>query len=300
MPDFLASDLFEFDDTARSSRSALFWIRRRRYDVGIASTTADAGAARREGRGRLRCRDGLGRSVAVRGALAGARIVLAARTESRLTEVAEEIRELGGIALSVPTDLTDDASVTNLVDAALAEFGAVDAVVHNAFVQPPHERLLDADFDTVRQGLDINLLAALNLTRKLVPALEKSQGSVVMINSMVLRNQLPNFGAYRVQKSGLLALARSLSVEMGPMGIRVNSVATGLYLGGTGPADGGEAGRSARRRAGRGVRRDRGRHRSASAARTRRHRECGAVPRLRPRSRDHRAVPGRQLRPCPS
>ncbi|NKT45330.1 SDR family oxidoreductase [Rhodococcus hoagii] len=170
---------------------------------------------------------GLGRSVAVRGALAGARIVLAARTESRLTEVAEEIRELGGIALSVPTDLTDDASVTNLVDAALAEFGAVDAVVHNAFVQPPHERLLDADFDTVRQGLDINLLAALNLTRKLVPALEKSQGSVVMINSMVLRNQLPNFGAYRVQKSGLLALARSLSVEMGPMGIRVNSVAPG-------------------------------------------------------------------------
>ncbi len=79
----------------------------------------------------------------------------------------------------------------------------------------------------VRQGLDINLLAALNLTRKLVPALEKSQGSVVMINSMVLRNQLPNFGAYRVQKSGLLALARSLSVEMGPMGIRVNSVAPG-------------------------------------------------------------------------
>lgn len=170
---------------------------------------------------------GLGRSVAVRGALAGARIVLAARTESRLTEVAREIRELGGTALCVPTDLTDDASVTNLVDTALAEFGRVDALVNNAFVQPPHERLLDADFDAVRRGLDINLLAALDLTRKLVPALEESQGSVVMINSMVLRNQLPNFGAYRVQKAGLLALARSLSVEMGPLGVRVNSVAPG-------------------------------------------------------------------------
>ena len=55
--------------------------------------------------------EGLGRSVAVRSALAGARVVLAARTESRLTEVAEEIRELGGTALCVPTDLTDDASV---------------------------------------------------------------------------------------------------------------------------------------------------------------------------------------------
>ncbi|NLU84164.1 SDR family oxidoreductase [Rhodococcus sp. HNM0569] len=170
---------------------------------------------------------GLGRSVAVRGARAGARVVLAARTESRLTDVAAEIAELGGTALCVPTDLTDDASATNLVDTALAEFGTVDTVVHNAFVQPPHERLLDTEFESVRQGLDINLLAALNLTRKLVPALEKSQGSVVMINSMVLRNQLPNFGAYRVMKAGLLALARGLSVEMGPMGVRVNSVAPG-------------------------------------------------------------------------
>lgn len=170
---------------------------------------------------------GLGRSVAVRGALAGARVVLAARTESRLTEVAEEIRDMGGTAVSVPTDLTDDASVTNLAESALAEFGVVDAVVHNAFVQPPHERLLDTEFESVRRGMDINLLAALNLTRKLAPALEKSQGSVVMINSMVLRNQLPNFGAYRVMKAGLLALSRSLSVELGPMGVRVNSVAPG-------------------------------------------------------------------------
>ncbi|MGN5238440.1 SDR family oxidoreductase [Rhodococcus sp. SJ-3] len=170
---------------------------------------------------------GLGRSVAVRSAMAGARVVLAARTESRLAEVTDEIRELGGTALSVPTDLTDDASVTHLAESALAEFGVVDAVVHNAFVQPPHERLLDTEFESIRRGMDINLLAALNLTRKLAPALEKSEGSVVMINSMVLRNQLPNFGAYRVMKSGLLALARSLSVELGPMGVRVNSVAPG-------------------------------------------------------------------------
>lgn len=170
---------------------------------------------------------GLGRSVAVRSALAGARVVLAARTQSRLTEVADEIRTLGGTAVAVPTDLTDDASVTNLADSAIAEFGTIDTVVHNAFVQPPLERLLDAEFESVRDGLDINLLASLNLTRKLAPALEQSEGSIVMINSMVLRNQLPNFGAYRVMKAGLLALARSLSVELGPKGVRVNSVAPG-------------------------------------------------------------------------
>ncbi|WP_406137729.1 SDR family oxidoreductase [Streptomyces sp. NBC_01089] len=170
---------------------------------------------------------GLGRSLAVRSALAGARVVLAARTRSRLEAVADEIHGLGGRAAVVTADLTDDASVGNLAEKAYEAFGRLDSVIHNAFVQPARIRLLDAEPDDIRQGLDINLMAALNLTRKLVPALVESQGSVVMINSMVLRNQLPGFGAYRIMKAGLLALARSLSVELGPQGVRVNSVAPG-------------------------------------------------------------------------
>jgi NAD(P)-dependent dehydrogenase (short-subunit alcohol dehydrogenase family) len=170
---------------------------------------------------------GLGRSVAIRAAEAGARVVLAARTASRLDAVAEEIRAGGGTALCVPTDLTDGESVQSLASSALEEFGRIDAVVHNAFVVPAHGGLLDAALDDIRQGVDINVLASLALTKALAPALVESQGSVVMINSMVIRNRLPNFGAYRVMKSGLLAIARSLSVELGPKGVRVNSVAPG-------------------------------------------------------------------------
>lgn len=170
---------------------------------------------------------GLGRSLAVRSALAGAQVVLAARTRSRLCAVADEIRSLGGEAAVVATDLTEEASVENLAEKAYGAFGRLDSVIHNAFVQPAPIQLLDAEPDDVRQGLEINLMAAWNLTRKLVPALVESQGSIVAINSMVLRNQLPGFGAYRIMKSGLLALARSLSVELGPRGVRVNSVAPG-------------------------------------------------------------------------
>lgn len=170
---------------------------------------------------------GLGRSLAMQSSLAGARVVLAARTRSRLDAVAEEVRDHGGEAVVVTTDLTDDASVEDLAGTAYDAFGRLDSVVHNAFVQPARVRLLDAEPDDVRRGLDINLMAALNLTRALVPALVESQGSVVMINSMVLRNQLPGLGAYRIMKAGLLALARSLSVELGPQGVRVNSVAPG-------------------------------------------------------------------------
>ena len=170
---------------------------------------------------------GLGRAIAVRSAKAGAKVVVAARTAARIEKIAAEINEFGGIAEAVPTDLTDRSSIAALVKQTQSSFGRVDTVIHNAFIPPAHGRLLDADFDAVRQGLDINLLAGLDLIRNFASALERSHGSVVMINSMVLRNQLPNFGAYRVMKAGLLALARSLSVELGPLGVRVNSVAPG-------------------------------------------------------------------------
>lgn len=170
---------------------------------------------------------GLGRSLALRSSAAGARVILAARTASRLEALADEVKEQGGTAVCIPTDLTDAASVAALAEQAVAAFGRVDTVVQNANAQPPQIDVLEADVDDVRQGLEVNLLSALNLVRELAPELERNEGSVVMINSMVLRNQLPGFGSYRVMKAGLLALARSLSIELGPRGVRVNSVAPG-------------------------------------------------------------------------
>ncbi|AUI57961.1 SDR family oxidoreductase [Amycolatopsis sp. BJA-103] len=170
---------------------------------------------------------GLGRSIAVRGAVAGADVVLAARTESRLAEVAKEIDALGRRAVTVPTDITDDASAANLAEAALKAFGRVDALVNNAFAIPPIMDLADVDLADVRAGFETNVLAALRLTRLFTPSLEESGGSVVMINSAVLRHSRRTFGAYKMAKSSLLALAQSLASELGPRGIRVNSVAPG-------------------------------------------------------------------------
>ncbi|WP_370591124.1 SDR family oxidoreductase [Saccharopolyspora montiporae] len=79
----------------------------------------------------------------------------------------------------------------------------------------------------MRGAVDTNALAALDLTRGPAPALVESAGSVVLINSMLIRNRLPLMGSYRMSKARLLSLARSLSVELGPRGVRVNSVAPG-------------------------------------------------------------------------
>lgn len=175
----------------------------------------------------------LGRAIALRCARAGADLVLAARTKSRLDEVAGEITALGRRAVAVPADITDGASAAGLAEAAVAAFGRVDSLVHNAFAIPPMTALADADLGTFRTAYETNVLAALNLTRLLTPALAEHDGSVVMINSAVLRHSRVTFGGYKMAKSALLALAQSLATELGPRGIRVNSVAPGWIWGGT-------------------------------------------------------------------
>jgi len=170
---------------------------------------------------------GLGRSIAVRCARAGADIVLAARTESRLRDVAGEVTSHGRRAVAVATDVTDEGSAARLVSAALEAFGRVDTLVNNAFAMPPMSDLADADFEKIRASFETNVFAALRLTNLFAPALEASHGSVVMINSAVLRHSRRPYGAYKMTKASLLALAQSLSTELGPRGIRVNTVAPG-------------------------------------------------------------------------
>lgn len=170
---------------------------------------------------------GLGRAIAVRSAAAGADVVLAARTKDFLAEVAKQVEAEGRRALVVPTDITDDNDTDNLVRAATGEFGRVDALVHNAFAMPPMHDLTRVDLDVLRLSFDTNLLAALRLTRQFLPALVEARGSVVMVNSAVLRHSRRTFGPYKLAKAALLAMAQSLSTELGPKGVRVNSVAPG-------------------------------------------------------------------------
>jgi NAD(P)-dependent dehydrogenase (short-subunit alcohol dehydrogenase family) len=168
---------------------------------------------------------GLGQAIATRSAQAGADVVLAARTEARLAEVAGKVAALGRRALVVPTDITDEAACAELARRAVDEFGRVDTVVHNAFVMPPMRALGVVDPAALRASFDPNVLAALRLTQLFTPALVAARGSVVMVNSAVLRHSRRTFGAYKMCKAALLALAQNLATELGPQGVRVNSIA---------------------------------------------------------------------------
>jgi NAD(P)-dependent dehydrogenase (short-subunit alcohol dehydrogenase family) len=174
---------------------------------------------------------GLGRSIALASAREGADVVLAARTAARLDDVAKEVSALGRRGLAVPTDLADGAAAERLVRDALGAFGRVDALVYNALAMPPIKELREVALDAVSASFDANVVAALRLTRLLEPALAESKGSVVMINSMVVRFSQRTMGPYKLAKAALLAMAQSLATELGPQGIRVNSVAPGHIWG---------------------------------------------------------------------
>ena len=175
----------------------------------------------------------LGTTLARRCAEAGADLVLAARTVERIDEVAAQVTAVGRRALAVGTDITDEAQVDNLVAEATSMYGTVDVLINNAFRVPSMKPLADTTFQHIREAIELTVLGALRLTQAFTPALAESGGSVVNVNSMVIRHSQPKYGAYKMAKSALLAMSQSLATELGPRGIRVNSVAPGYIWGET-------------------------------------------------------------------
>ncbi|MCV7125153.1 SDR family oxidoreductase [Mycobacterium lacus] len=176
---------------------------------------------------------GLGTTLAHRCARDGADLVLAARTAERLDDVAKQIIDTGRRAVAVPTDIIDDGDVNNLVAATLAAYGKVDVLINNAFRVPSMKPLANTTFQHIREAIELSVLGALRLIQAFAPALAESQGSIVNVNSMVIRHSQPKYGAYKMAKSALLAMSQSLATELGEKGIRVNSVAPGYIWGDT-------------------------------------------------------------------
>ena len=175
----------------------------------------------------------LGTTLARRCAEEGADVILAARTVERLEDVANQVRGLGRRALAVGTDITDDAQVANLVSTSMSEFGKVDVLINNAFRVPSMKPFAKTSFEHIRETVELTVLGALRLIQGFTPALTESKGSVVNVNSMVVRHSDPKQGAYKLAKSALLAMSQSLASELGETGIRVNSVLPGYIWGGT-------------------------------------------------------------------
>lgn len=175
---------------------------------------------------------GLGQELAINAGKQGAKVVLAARTQSFLDEVDAVVRETGAETLVVATDITNDAQCQNLVDKTVERFGRIDALINSAYTGGKFCLFEDADLDDWRSTMEVNLFGSLGLTQKVVPVMKKQgKGAIVMINTLVERKPLAMQASYGSSKGALSVATRLLAKELGGYGIRVNSVAMGWMWG---------------------------------------------------------------------
>jgi NAD(P)-dependent dehydrogenase (short-subunit alcohol dehydrogenase family) len=170
---------------------------------------------------------GLGARFAGLLTAAGARVVLAARREERLAEVA---RELPG-SLPVVCDITDDAAVDRLVAAALKEFGQIDVLVNNAGIADPYPSE-EEPIDEFREVLALNLTAQFVVAQRVGRhMLQRGKGSIINIASVLglVGGGLRALPGYAAAKGGLVNLTRQLCSEWARRGVRVNALAPGYF-----------------------------------------------------------------------
>ncbi len=175
---------------------------------------------------------GLGRSVALALAREGADVALGARSAGVLRGVAAEVEALGRRALWRPTDVAKPEQCERLVADAVSAFGGVDVVVNGAASFGRGARLAEGDVESLRGAFEVCFLGSLALTRAALDSMRaRGGGRVVMIGSMATRDPRPGEGAYAAAKSALLMAVRTLAVELGRDGIRVNAVNPGYIQG---------------------------------------------------------------------
>jgi NAD(P)-dependent dehydrogenase (short-subunit alcohol dehydrogenase family) len=158
---------------------------------------------------------------------AGANLVLAARREQNLRELADE---LGERALVVVCDVTIDSDRERLIEAALTCTGRIDVLVNNAGMlsSAPAE---DETVAVLRDQLEVNLVAAQHLCTLAAPALRQGAGSIINITSVAAHRSMDKYqlGAYATGKAALRGLTRELAAQWGRDGIRVNAIAPGFF-----------------------------------------------------------------------
>jgi citronellol/citronellal dehydrogenase len=180
---------------------------------------------------------GIGRSIAVALAGAGARVVVAARTQTpgrvpgTINEVAEQIGATGGVALPVRCDLTDEASVDAAVATAVERFGGIDVLVANAAFMSL-ARTLDTTPKRWELSLKVNLTGTFLVTRAVLPhVIARGRGSLIALTTKGVEMIDAGANAYWVSKAGVERYYRGLAAEMREHNIAANCLApSGLVL----------------------------------------------------------------------
>jgi 3-oxoacyl-[acyl-carrier protein] reductase len=172
---------------------------------------------------------GIGRGIALELARCGATIVGAYQKEEKMAEsLRKEIEKLGQKALMQKCDVSDSGDVARLLDYVMEEFGRADFVVNNAGIHQ-HLKSWELSEEDWRKVIDVNLTGTFLVTKAFTPfMIERKAGRVINISSCVAFTGTDHEVHYAASKGAVLALTKSLALELAPHGINVNAIAPGF------------------------------------------------------------------------
>jgi NAD(P)-dependent dehydrogenase (short-subunit alcohol dehydrogenase family) len=174
---------------------------------------------------------GIGRQTVIEFAKRGAQVVVTGRNVTRIGLVVQECDHLspnGLNALGVAADITVDSEVGQMVKIIVSTFGKLDVLVNNAGATSPTNIDTSNLLESYDRIMSTNLRGALVLTREAVPHLIKSKGKIVNVASIAGHRPVPERLIYCSSKAALLMMTKTLALELGPKGVRVNSVSPGV------------------------------------------------------------------------
>lgn len=175
---------------------------------------------------------GMGQSMAKIAAAEGAKVGLGARNQDFINDVAKEIKDAGGQAIAISTDVTNASQCNAFANAALEEFSRIDGLVNSAYNHGAWATSDVANPEDWAAIYDVNCVGALRMGQAVLPAMKKNGGgAIVNVSTMATVNPFPGEAAYAVSKGGLAVLTKHMAKDFGAMGIRVNACRMG-WIGG--------------------------------------------------------------------
>src|SRR5262245_28146116 len=171
---------------------------------------------------------GIGREIARAFAATGAKVFVCDIDADALASFAQALPG----ALATRCDVADRRDVENMVAAGVAALGGLDVLVNNAGIAGPTEAVEAMDPDEWEKVVTVNLNGTFNVTRCAIPHLKQSgAGVIINMSSVAGRLGYPNRSPYATTKWGLIGFTKTLSMELGEFGIRVNAILPGAVAG---------------------------------------------------------------------